>query len=287
MTAEQVLKAVRIALGDSRAFRWGGQCPGGEVGAHYAVAQDGHRLIFKWSEDAEAGADLSQSVARVERLRAKGYPAPRHYEPVVFEGGVAVFQNAVAGAWSDEVDDDFVGVMLDLNDLQQGEGDESKIWRDFLARTLTEGANGYCVHATLRDYSTETRRVLQWIREVGRSMGELQADDLVHLDFHHRNRLRTDGGLSAVIDWEGCIPGDRAFDLVTFSFGFTHAHAMTRTEERVWRRAVELASLDRLAAYVAHMSLRRLDWTIRHHPGDVDRVLNAVADRRSRVEGLS
>jgi aminoglycoside phosphotransferase (APT) family kinase protein len=96
--------------------------------------------------------------------------------------------------------------------------------------------------------------------------------------------LRVDGKLSAVVDWEGCIPGDRAFDLVTLSFGFTHARSNPGTEDRVWKRATEISSEDRLRTYVAHMSLRRLDWTIRRHSAeDVDIVLDVVSNRRMRV----
>jgi len=255
------------------------------VGAHNAVNRDGRRLVFKWSEDPVRLADLARAADRVERLRGKGYPAPRYYAPMPFDGGVAIFQDAVDGAWSDDVDDGLVDAILALNDLQAGEADEPETWRDYIAWTLTEGANGYCLHDTLEDYSVETRGILGWVRDVGRSLGDLPAEDLVHLDFHHQNILRAGGRLSAVIDWEGCTPGDRAFDLVTFSFGFTHARAALGAEERLWRRVEEMASVDRLAAYVAHMSLRRLDWAIRHHAArDVDRLLAVVAERRRRLE---
>jgi hypothetical protein len=221
---------------------------------------------------------------RVQRLGEKGNLAPHYYSPMTFDGGVALFQDAVPGAWSDEVDDELIETALTLNDLQADEGDHSNSWHNYLASTLTEGAAGYCIHDTLRTYSAATRSILDWIIEVGHSLGNLPCGDLVHLDFHHRNMLRVGGRLSAVVDWEGCIPGDRAFDLVTLSFGFTHARSNPGTEELVWKRATEIASKDRLMAYVAHMSLRRLDWTIRHHSAeDVDTVLDVVSNRRMRV----
>src|SRR5579884_485917 len=104
-------------------YEWAGQCPGGEVGAHYAVDGDGRRLVFKWSEDVASLADLARVADRVERLRVKGYPAPRYYSPVDFDGGVVIFQDAVEGAWSDDVDESLVDAVLELNDLQAGEAD--------------------------------------------------------------------------------------------------------------------------------------------------------------------
>ena len=68
--------------------------------------------------------------------------------------------------------------------------------------------------------------------------------------------------------------GRRAFDLVTFSFGLSEAFTEPGVEQRIWNRAQEIASDDSLRAYVAHMSLRRVDWTIRHHPEDLDKVLS-------------
>src|SRR6266508_1691205 len=108
---------------------------------------------------------------------------------------------------------------------------------------------------------------------LGDVSGRLPEGDLVHIDFHHRNMLREGDELVAVVDWEGCRPGDRAFDLVTFCFGMTDAIPADGVATRVWDHASQLASTEALAAYVAHMALRRVDWSIRHHPDEVDRVL--------------
>jgi len=44
----------------------------------------------------------------------------------------------------------------------------------------------------------------------------------------------------------------------------------------------DLGFPDQLMAYTAHMALRRLDWTIRHHSaGDVARLLGFIARYRS------
>ena len=282
VTAEQVLDAVRAAHGEHMVLE--GRCPGGEVGAHYARTSDGHRVVFKWSEDPGRLGELSRMVERVERLRAKGYPAPRYHLPVAFDGGVAVFQDAVDGEWRDDIDAGLVETALMLNDMQAGGADQRTGWRDYIVQTLTEGADGYCLHETLRNHSPETRLVLEWVESVGKSVGALPCDDLVHLDFHHRNMLRVGHRLSAVVDWEGCMPGDRAFDLITFSFGFTHAQAAPEPEQQVWARAEEIATAEQLTAYAAHMSLRRLDWSIRHHTdSEVVHLLTVVNRYRARL----
>jgi aminoglycoside phosphotransferase (APT) family kinase protein len=197
---------------------------------------------------------------------------------------VAIFQDAVEGEWRDDVDDDLASTIFALNDLQAGEADQPTGWRDYIAQTLIEGADGYCIHDTLGNYSAETLDVLRWVEDVGNSVRRLPCTDIVHLDFHHRNMLRVDERLSAVVDWEGCTSGDRVFDLITFSFGFTHADGDPEVEERVWARATVLGLPDQLMAYTAHMALRRLDWTIRHHSaGDVARLIGFIARYRSRL----
>jgi aminoglycoside phosphotransferase (APT) family kinase protein len=151
--------------------------------------------------------------------------------------------------------------------------------------TLTEGANGYCLHRSLREQGGEVADILGWVQAVGRAIGPLPQADLVHLDFHHRNLLRTaDGGLT-VVDMEGCQPGDRAFDLVTFCFGMSHAEAPVGVEEPLWLRAIELTSSENVRAYVAHMALRLLDWTIRLHPApELHRLLPVVRRFIDRVQ---
>jgi hypothetical protein len=285
MTAMEALDRVNVAHGLGLSFE--GRCPGGEVGAHYAGGADGQRFVFKWSDD---WADLDYFSAvrtRVTRLRAVGYPAPRYLPPLAVDGGVVLLQEAVAGRWRDDVGDDLVSTAFRLNDLQARQGDDRDGWTSYIRMTLTEGADGYCLHEPLRQHSPETRRIVQWVEAVGAKLDRLPGDDLVHIDFHHRNMLRDGDEFVAVVDWEGCRSGDRAFDLVTFCFGMTHATGEPGVFERVWERAVEITTPDALAAYVAHMALRRLDWTIRHHPDELARVMAVARRYMGRVRGCS
>ncbi len=282
MTPESALAAVQARHGQSFALE--GRCSGGEVGAYFARAEDGRRLVFKWTDDPAYYDELARVVGRVLRLRAKGFPAPRYHPPLAVDGGVIVFQDAVAGEAYDVVGHALLDVIFDLNDMQAGEADLGQGWTEYLAGTLAEGAEGFCLHDSLRQFSRETKEILGWIESVGEELDPLPCRDLVHFDFHHRNVLRVGGALSAVVDWEGCVPGDRAFDLVTFWFGLTHARPAPPVAARVWERASELCTAEALAAYFAHMALRRLDWTIRHHDSsEVIRVLDFIDDGRRRL----
>ena len=251
----------------------GGRCAGGEVGAYHAEDEHGRRLIVKWTDDPADAGRLELVVHRVNGLRARGYPVPEYLGAWAVDGAAVVVQEAIPGRWCDDVTHALVDQVLVIGPLQSGAADGSGGWADYMRRTLTEGAQGYCLHEPLRVHSPETRRLLDWVESVGRDVGRLPEGDLVHVDFHHRNMLREDGLLTAVVDWEGCRPGDRAFDLVTFCFGMTDAVQEAGVEERVWAAACDLAGIERLAPYVAHMALRRVDWSIRHHPDEVDRVL--------------
>jgi hypothetical protein len=271
VTAVECLQQLRNQTDLSLIFE--GQAPGGEVGAHFARSADGQRFVFKWSDEPSDVGYFEGIVYRVGLLRQVGYPVPRYLAPVALPGGAVIVQEAVDGGWSDEVDHELLDAILSINDLQGGHTDDAGGWTEFIRRTLTEGEDGYCVHASLRAHSQRTGALLDWIRGVGATHGQLPGHDVVHVDFHHRNMLRVDDRLSAVVDWEGCCWGDRAFDLVTFCFGLSEATVAPGVEERAWRRACEITGPEALRAYVAHMSLRRVDWTIRFHPDEIDKVL--------------
>jgi aminoglycoside phosphotransferase (APT) family kinase protein len=154
-------------------------------------------------------------------------------------------------------------------------------WAELLVRTLTEGADGWCLHEPLRTHSALTRRLLDHIERIGREVerSSLPETDLVHGDFHHRNVLQHDDGrLSAVIDWEGVRQGDAVFDLVMLAICLAVARVEPGVESRVWEEILACSSADSRAAYVAQVSLRRLDWSIRHHPDEVG-LWQMVAER--------
>jgi hypothetical protein len=243
---------------------------GGEVGATDVRGNDGSRFVLKWWDgDAVSGR---RAAALVERLRARGYPIPRFVVADDLGGVTVMLQDYVAGAVSDDVSAATVETLLALNGLHVGEGDaERSDWSTYIAGSLLQGCEGYCVHEPLRDYDRRTAALLETIRATGEGVGDLPSSDVVHVDFHHRNVLLDGEAVAAVIDWEGCRSGDAAFDLVTLAFGLTVARVPASARDRVWDEAHRRAQPDALRAYVAHMALRQVDWSIRHRTAaDVD-----------------
>lgn len=59
------------------------------------------------------------------------------------------------------------------------------------------------------------------------------------------------------------LAGDRAFDLATLLF-YHYDHDQIRDLLRA--RLLDLAGPRAAAAYLAHMVLRQVDWSLRHHP---------------------
>ncbi|MEU1599984.1 phosphotransferase [Streptomyces sp. NPDC005708] len=103
----------------------------------------------------------------------------------------------------------------------------------------------------------------------------------MHMDFHTGNMLAPGGEITEVVDWDGAARGDRRFDLVTLRFGI---HAEESDPGVTERLDAVLASLPEeiLRLAWAHMSLRMVDWVIRHFTAiDVEHWLDLAEQRVS------
>ncbi|MEV6967690.1 phosphotransferase [Hamadaea sp. NPDC051192] len=287
-------------------LRYDGPCAGGEVGAAYVRWPDGTRSVLT---SGRAAAAPLIAVARAAGILAPGY---------LLCAGPYVVQELLPGMPPARLDADVLGQLLAVHDrfagllpagLNARAGSEdgrpahsgtaglnaragSEDGRP--AHSGTAGLNaragsedaplelflrrsgpGFCVHETLAAYDGRTQALLRRVREAGEDRDVADGDDLVHLDFHPGNTLFGDGTLTGVVDWDGAGRGDRALDLVTLRFdvALRNPALLPVLDER-------LAGLapDRLRAYWAHMSLRLVDWAIRHHgPSDVDFWLRVAA----------
>jgi aminoglycoside phosphotransferase (APT) family kinase protein len=104
-------------------------------------------------------------------------------------------------------------------------------------------------------------------------------DDLVHLDFHTGNVLTDAGRITGIVDWDGIGRGDRRFALVTLRFD---AHVRLPGADLAWFDELLESTLDPavLRLYWAHMALRQVDWSIRHHtPADTEHWLDFAETR--------
>jgi len=111
------------------------------------------------------------------------------------------------------------------------------------------------------------------VREIGASCGPAipPGTDFMHYDFTPANLLTDGATITGVIDINApVLAGDRAFDLATLLF-YVYDHDGLRAA--LGARLLELAGHQAARAYLAHIVLRQVDWSVRHHPA-------AVATRR-------
>jgi Ser/Thr protein kinase RdoA (MazF antagonist) len=212
--------------------------------------------------------------ATVDRLRERGYPAA----PLTVFGRTTGFAFWIQRRLPGRPFDIRPGLpdtallarllpnLIRLNDAQAGlsTGDGAG-WPTLLTRTLTEGGDGYCLHGTL-EARPDTRDLLRVVREIGASCGPAipARPDFTHYDFTPANLLTDGATITGVIDINPpVLAGDRAFDLATLLF-YVYDHEGMRA--MLGARLLELAGSQAARAYLAHIVLRQVDWSVRHHP---------------------
>jgi hypothetical protein len=222
--------------------------------------------VLKISPDAvgDCAGGLRELVTG---LRGRGYPAARLLASGQVAGLTFWLQERLPGTVLERVPVPgwLVPEVLRLNDAQAGLGDGTHQLPELIAATLTAGGDGYCVHATL-EARPATRDLLAAVRQAAsRCLPVPERDDFVHYDFTLANLLTTGPGISGVIDINPpALTGDRAFDLATMLFYLYDRHDIRK---QLRGRALQLTSRRALSAYLAHMLLRQVDWSLRHHPG--------------------
>ncbi|MFE2376791.1 phosphotransferase [Streptomyces sp. NPDC059398] len=258
-----------------------GPCPGGQVGAAYVRWTDGHRSVLKWRPEVGISGVRSGPLAVVDALRATGYPAPATELAAQVGHAVILVQELLPGAKIDHLGHDLLDQALALNAAQSGAlAGHPEI--PAVTLNLSEDGQGYCLHEPLRRHSRRSRALEGRIAEVAADHPDdrLDGDDAVHFDYHPGNLLVTGGRITGVVDWDGAARGDRVLDLVTLRFG---VHGMTSDAEVPRRLDALIGSLPEATVRRAwaHMSLRMVDWAIRHFaPSDVDHWLD-LAERRT------
>ena len=244
-----------------------GPAPGGEVGAAYVRWPDGRRSVLTEGR--------SRTGPLVDRARAAGVPTARHELAAHIDGVRVIVQQRLPGTPPATVDATLVRQMITVTDRLAGllAADPAPKPADLY---LTSDGPGFCLHEPLAAHSPRTARLLDWIHEVGAAGSAMIGDDLVHLDFHPGNVLVDRGRLTGVIDWDGATRGDRHLDLVTLRFVLAGQapHLVPLVDARL-----AAISERRRRTYWAHMSLRQVDWSIRHHDAPTVERWLAVAEQ--------
>jgi hypothetical protein len=230
-----------------------GPCPGGEIGAAYVRWPDGRKSVLTEGR--------TRTGPLVDRARAAGVPTARHQLAAHVDGVRVIVQERLPGHPPATVDAALVAEMITVTDRLAGLLAAEPGPQPTPLHLLSDGP-GFCLHQPLTAYGPRTARLLDWIRSVGATGTSMVGDDLVHLDFQPGNVLVAGGRLTGVVDWDGAARGDRHFDLTTLRFYLAGQapHLTGPVDDRLTG-----ISARRRRAYWAHLSLRQVDWSIRHH----------------------
>jgi hypothetical protein len=274
LVLKQLAETTRLVLA------WDGACPGGQVGASYVRWPDGHRSVLTWQPAGNA-VSVRQAGVLLAAARSYGIPAPRYELVEELPSAVVIVQELLPGRPPEAIGRHTVESMIEVNRRCRGLLSDHRGPPAPSLYLLADGP-GFCLHEPLARYDRRTTRLLDAIREIGAAEPEhLPGDDLVHFDFHPENVLiDSDGSVTGVVDWDAVGRGNGDFDLITLRFDLA-------------RRAPDLGRwlggllADRVPDHVArvcwaHMSLRLVDWSIRHlTPTDVDAWLEVAETLRS------
>ncbi|RZT19504.1 phosphotransferase family enzyme [Kribbella sp. VKM Ac-2569] len=261
LDAQQLLREVNQATGAGLEFL--GYAGLGEVGAAFVRWPDGRDGVL--TRGYGSLAELRRTAEVLEAARRGGLPVPQYQLLADLPDGIGVVQERLPGRPPETVDRAFLESMIALTDHFAGLAPDLPVPSMY----LLESGPGFCLHESLQRYDDRTRRLLDWIHEVGRDEPSgMTGDDLVHLDFHAGNVLTDAGRITGIVDWDGIGRGDRRFALVTLRFD---AHVRLDGADLTWFDELLENTLNPavLRLYWAHMSLRQVDWSIRHHtPAD-------------------
>lgn len=266
-----------------------GYADGGDSGgAAFVGWPNGDRSVLSVAPLAPSRLRLIGSA--LTRARRDGIPTPRYQLVVPLDHGAILVQERMPGRPPARIDLDTVDAIIRLTDSFAGLlADRPDV--PPIDLHLRHGGTDLFRHETLASYSARSRRLLDQIRDVADATDTVAGDDLVHCDLTPGNLLfDATGALSAVVDWHGAnglARGDRAFGLVVLRFDLAWGGALDPRYPRIDPAAIGrldecLDSLPerRLRRYWASMSLRMVDWTIRHHrPEDVEHQLAFAATR--------
>jgi len=251
----------------------------GESGSTFAVRVGRDEAILKLVANGPGVVEnQTRLVCLVGRLRGRGSPVPDYLGSGHTDAVAFTLQRRLPGVMLEPrpgqgvdpgVVDAVLPSLLDAVELQADIGDLSAPrWSGWLLDTIESGGDGYCLYTTMRARA-DTTSILERVIDIGREFGHgpVRTSDIVHLDLSPANVLHERGRLTGIVDWnvpfDGAAQGDRGFDVATVLF-YTYDNRTTR--DRLWTRASAISGERWTAVYLAHLVLRQVEWSVRHHP---------------------
>lgn len=223
----------------------------------------GAEFILKCGRGPEARPQQAAEIAK--RLREVGFPAPSYVCVGDDDGLKYSVQAMMLGRPCRQLSASLARELIASNRLQTGlAGDLPPEWPARVIDGVLKGFNGYCEIETLRRHSRETAALLETLQtQVVRHSEEISVTrDIVHWDLNPGNVLSDGTHITGIIDWDGVCAGDRGFDLST---GLFYSYGDREVRELLWREVADYSGHGALSVYLAHMIVRQVDWSIRHH----------------------
>jgi aminoglycoside phosphotransferase (APT) family kinase protein len=256
----------------------------GAVGAWLVRWPDGRTGVLTWAPPAPPNAPaggLDRALALMDVARGAGLPVPRVQAVIPLPAGdVVIVQERAAGVpVPTPPGPALIDHVIELTDRRRGLLHGHPPAGEATSLSLSGDGPGYCLHGPLAEHDHRTRALLERIEAIGADPGAdaLRGDDLVHFDYHLGNVLtdaRDADRVTAIVDWGGARGGDVALDLAVLAFDLTRrAPALAA---RVERRLLETTTSADVRRIWAHVALRMVDWSLRHHPEHLDHWLGVA-----------
>jgi aminoglycoside phosphotransferase (APT) family kinase protein len=249
---------------------------GGEFGATLVRNRSGQELVLKVSAGSWLAPRWAAGAEMAERLRARGYPAPR-YEGTGEVAGLAwSLQERLPGHVPAILGGGHARRLLELAEQHR---DAAGREADWLPGTMAS-ARAAASRLGAADRHQDLVRALGSILDLCNKVA-VRRGDAVHGDFHHRNFLAEGDTVTGVFDWEGAAPGDWRTDLVTFAF-------WSQLVSEQWEPAAAAIAVSAMRASVpgevaalmaAMRSLEVLDFYARVRPAVLERTADLIRER--------
>lgn len=241
----------------------------GEQGAYALLDAQGRQYVLKWQPGTDQLERIYYAQAVTERLRAPGYPAPAYLHIGVALGGTYTVQQALPGTPMQRLTFQHLSGVLKLQALHTTQAPPGpRYWPREVIQTVMQGGNGYCLHTSLQQHSLETAAMLHALQRlvVAHQQSISETNEIVHFDFQAANFLVHQETMSGVVDWEGARAGDSAFDLATLLF---YGYDDRQMRDFLWEYSLARRPMQVLSVYLAHLILRQVDWSLRHHEASI------------------